>query len=135
MNKQIGARILNSCKATPSDWLIEAVAPLLQLEIPQHMKFLQIYMLAAQQAYFPINLRVAAGNLIVQHLPEISEQQRREPWVVKTIEAMTEMQVEETRHLLVRITEEKHMVVIAKWPSSCRRAAAEVLKKLKHRSL
>ncbi len=135
MNKQIGVRILNSCKATPSDWLIEAVAPLLQLEIPQHMKFLQIYLLAAQQTYFSINLRVAAGNLIVQHLPEISEQQMREPWVVKTIRALTEMQVEETRRLLVRITEEKHMVVIAKWPSSCRRAAAEVLKKLKHRSL
>ncbi len=135
LKRQIGARILKSLAANPPDWLIEAIAPLLQLDIPQHMKFLQIYLLAAQQEYFSINLRVAAGNLVVRHLPEISEQQRREAWVVKTIQAIPEMQVEETRQLLVRITEEKHMVILPKWPNACRRAAAEALKNLKRRPL
>ncbi|MBU1568318.1 MAG: hypothetical protein KJ630_22175 [Proteobacteria bacterium] len=135
MKKQIGERVLNSLIAKPPDWLIEAVAPLLQLEIPQHMKFLQIYLLATQQDYFPINLRVAAGNLVVQHLPEISEQQKREEWVVNTIQAIPEMQVEESRQLLIRITEEKHMVIIPKWPNACRRAAAEALKTLRRRPL
>jgi len=135
MKRHIGARILKSLIASPPDWLIEAVAPLLQLDVPQHMKFLQIYLLAAQQDYFPINLRLAAGNLVVRHLSEISEQQRREAWVVKTIQAIPEMQVEETRQLLVRITEEKHMVILPKWPNGCRRAAAEALKNLKRRPL
>ena len=135
MKRPIGTRILKSLAADPPDWLIEAVAPLLQLEIPQHIKFLQTYLLAAQQDYFPINLRVAAGSLVVRHLSEISEQQRREAWVVKTIQAIPEMQVEETRQLLVRITEEKHMVILPKWPNGCRRAAAEALKSLKRRPL
>ncbi len=135
MKIPIGVRILKNLAASPPDWMIEAVAPLLQLEIPQHMKFLQTYLLAAQQDYFPINLRVAAGNLVVRHLSEISEQQRREPWVVKTIQAIPEMQVEEARRLLVRITEEKHMVILHKWPNTCRRAAAEALKNLKRRPL
>ncbi len=135
MKRPIGVRILKSLAAGPPDWMIEALAPLLQLEIPQHMKFLQIYLLAAQQDYFPINLRVAAGNLVVRNLPDISEQQRHETWVVKTIQAIPEMQVEEARQLLVRIIEEKHMVILPKWPNGCRRAAAEALKNLKRRPL
>ena len=69
MKRQIGARILSSLTANPPDWLIEAVAPLLQLSIPQHMKFLQIYLLAAHKQKFTVNLRVAAGTLAVQNLP------------------------------------------------------------------
>jgi hypothetical protein len=135
MKKQIGARILSGLMAHPPDWLIEAVAPLLQLEIPQHMKFLQIYLLVAEQKNFSANLRVAAGTLVVHHLPEISEQQRLEAWVVKTIQATPEMQVDETRPLLERIKDEKRMLVFPKWPTGCRRAAAEALKNLRRRPL
>jgi hypothetical protein len=133
MKRQIGARILSSLMATPSDWLIEAVAPLLQLANPSHMKFLQIYLLVAREENFTVNLRVAAGNLVVHHLPETSEQQMAEPWVVKTIQATPEIQVGETRPLLERIVEEKRMLFVPKWPNPCRRAAAEALDKLKRR--
>lgn len=135
LKEQIGAGILKSVMANPSDWLIKAVAPLLRAEIPQHIKFLQSYLLSTQQAYFPIKLRVAAGTLVVQHLPEISEQERREAWVVGTIQAMPELQVEETREILVRITEEKLMVIVPKWPTACRRAASEALKNLRRNLL
>jgi hypothetical protein len=135
MKKQIGARVLDSLRANPPDWLIEAVAPLLQLAIPQHLKFLRTYLLVAQQNVFTVAMRVAAGNFVVHHLPDISEQQRTEAWVAKTILATPEMQVAETRPLLERIIEEKHMVVIPKWPSACRKAAAEALKHLKRKPL
>lgn len=133
MKRPISARILIGLMARPPDWLIEAVAPLLQLAIPQHLKFLQIYLLAAQQEYFSDNVRMAAGTLVVHHLPEVSEQQMREAWVVKTIRATPEIQVEETRPLLERIIEEKHMFIVPKWPNACRRAAAEALKILRRR--
>jgi len=135
MKRQIGARILSGLAASPPDWLIEAVAPLLQLSNPQHMKFLQIYLLVAHQGQFSANTLVAAGTLIVQHLPEISEQQMGEPWVVKTIQATPEMQVEETRPLLERITEEKRMFVVPKWPNDCRKAASAALEKLRRKPL
>jgi len=135
MKKQIGARVLSSLMAQPPDWLIEAVAPLLQLAIPQHLKFLQTYLLYAQQKDFAVGIRVAAGTLVVHHLPEIPEEQRGEAWVAKTILATSEMQVEETRSLLERIIEEKRMVVVHKWPTSCRRSAEEALKKLKRKPL
>lgn len=135
LKKQIGKGILSGFMTKPPDWLIGAVAPLLQIEIPQHMQFLQSYLLSAQQAYFSIKLRVAAGTLVVRHLPEISEQERGEEWVVKTIEALPDMQIEETRQLLVRITEEKHMVIVPKWPVACRRAASKALNNLSRKPL
>ncbi len=135
MKKQIGARIVSGLIACPPDWLIKAVAPLLQLDNAQHLKFLQIYLLVAQQKNFSVKLRVAAGTLVVHHLPELSEEQRREAWVVKTILATPEMQVEETRPLLERIRDEKRMLVVPIWPVGCRRAAAEALRNLRRRPL
>ncbi len=135
MKRAIGARILSSFTANPSDWLIESVAPLLQPSIPQHLKFLQIYLLLAHQKNFTVNLRVAAGTLVVQHLPELSEQQMTQPWVAKTIQATPEIQVEGTRALLEGIIEEKRMFIVPKWPKDCRRAAAEALGKLRRRPL
>lgn len=135
MKKAIAARILDNFRENAPDWLIEAVAPLLQLAIPQHMKFLQTYLFLAQQKEIPVNMRMAAGNLIVQHLPEISDEQKGEAWVATTIKATPEMQVEDTRQLLERIVEEKKMVVVPKWPNPCRKAAAEALTKLKRRPL
>jgi hypothetical protein len=135
LKQEIGARILTSLQRKSPDWLIEAVAPLLQLAIPHHMKFLQIYLSVAQQKYFSDTLRTAAGTLVVQHLPELSEQQRRESWVVKTIQATTELQIAETRSLLERIRDEKHMIIVPKWPSACRHAATAALKRLRRRPL
>ncbi|MDP3479726.1 MAG: hypothetical protein Q8R88_08140, partial [Desulfoprunum sp.] len=135
MKKQIGARVLSSLIEKPPDWLIEAVAPLLQLTIPQHLKFLQTYLLFGQQRKFSGSMKVAAGNIVVQHLPEISEQQRAEAWVMKTILATSEMPVAEIRPLLERIIEEKRMVFMSKWPNACRKAAAEALINLNRRQL
>ncbi len=133
LKRQIGARILSSLLADPPDWLIEAVAPLLQLSVPQHMKFLQIYLLVVQQEHFTTNLLVAAGTLVVHHLPDLSEQQMSEPWVIKAIKATPEIQITETRQLLERIIEEKRMYIIPKWPSGCRQAAVAALEKLRRR--
>lgn len=135
MKKQIGARILSGLIAYPPDWLIEAVAPLLQLDNPQHIKFLQVYLLVAQQKNFSVKLRVAAGTLVVHHLPELTEEQRRETWVIKTILASPELQIEETRPLLERIRDEKRMLIVPIWPVGCRRAAAEALKNLRRKPL
>jgi hypothetical protein len=135
LKRQIGARILSSFAESPPDWLIEAVAPLIQLTIPQHSKFLQIYLLVAQQKELTVNLRVAAGSLMVQQLPEISEQQMNEAWVVKTIQATPKMQTPETRKLLERIIGEKRLYIIPKWPNVCRRSATVALGQLKRRPL
>ncbi|MGB3222352.1 MAG: hypothetical protein WBB23_06075 [Desulforhopalus sp.] len=135
LKRQIGARILSRLTESPPDWLIEAVAPLIQLSLPQHSKFLQIYLLVAQQKNLTVNIRVAAGTLTVQQLPEISEQQMNEAWVVRTIQATPKMQVVETRKLLEHIIGEKRLYIIPKWPNACRKSAIVALGQLKRKPL
>jgi hypothetical protein len=135
LKRQIGARILSRLAESPPDWLIEAVAPLIQLSLPQHSKFLQIYLLVAQQKNLTVNLRIAAGTLTVQQLPEISEQQMNEAWVVRTIQATPKMQIAETRNLLERIIGEKRLYIIPKWPNGCRKSATVALGQLKRKPL
>ena len=134
LQPQIATKILSSLQENPSDWLIEAVAPLLQPTLPHHLKFLQIYLGVANKKQFSDSFRVAAGTLVVQHLPNLSEEQQCRAWVIKTIQATPHLEVEETRSLLERIKEEKRMVVIPKWPPACRLAAAEALLHLKRKT-
>lgn len=135
MRMPIASRVLSGLKAAPPDWLIEAVAPLLQLNEPKHLKFLYAYLTVAQQNIQSVGLRVMAGNLVVDLLPELGEAERNEEWVVKTIAATGQMQVEGTRDLLERIVAEKKMMVVPKWSTPCRRAATQALKNLKRRPL
>ncbi len=135
MRMPIASRVLSSLGAAPQDWLIEAVAPLLQLGKQEHMNFLYAYLTVAGQNILPVRLRVMAGNLVIEQLPELGEAERNEDWVLKTIAGTGQMQVEGTRELLERIIVEKKMVVVPKWPASCRRAAALTLKNLKRKPL
>ena len=57
------------------------------------------------------------------------------PWVLKTIQAMPEMQVEQTRTVLNQIITEKRVMLMPKWPSACRKAANEAMTRLKRRPL
>ena len=136
MKKAISARVLDALRAHPPDWMIEAVAPLLQPLVPNHMKFLQAYLLLARKSNeVPSSMLAMAGNLVVQHLPELTDEQKGEPWVLKTIQAMPEMQVEQTRTVLNQIITEKRVMLMPKWPSACRKTANEAMARLKRRPL
>jgi len=134
LQAQIAAKVLSNLVENPGDWLIEAIAPLLQPTLPHHLKFLQIYLGIAHKKQFSESFKAVAGTLVVQHLPRLSEEQQRQAWVIKTIQATPDLEVEETRSLLERIKEEKRMVVIPKWPPACRLAAAEALLYLKRKT-
>ena len=136
MKKAISARVLDALRAHPPDWMIEAVAPLLQPLVPNHMKFLQAYLLLARKSNeVPLSMLAMAGNLVVQHLPEVTDEQKSEPWVLKTIQAMPEMQVEQTRTVLNQIITEKRVMLMPRWPSACRKTANEAMARLKRRPL
>ena len=132
---QVAARVLDNLRAAPQDWLIEAVAPLLDPAQPQHMQFIHAYLTVAQQQRYPVGVQIMAGKLVVERLPMIDEAARNEPWVAKTIMATTQVQVEGTRELLQKILVERKLIVVPKWPSPCRQAATQALKRLKRKPL
>lgn len=131
----IASRVLDGLKATPSDWLIAALAPLLDPSQPRHLQFLHAYLHVAHLPRFPVTLQVTAGKLVVERLPGLEEATRSEPWVAKTIEATSQLHVEGTRELLERVISEKKMVVVPKWPSPCRQAASLALQRLKNKPM
>ncbi len=136
MKKAISARILDGFRLHPPDWMMEAVAPLLQPLIPNHMKFLQGYLLLARKSGgVPSSMLAMAGNLVVQHLPEVTDEQKGEPWVIRTIQAMPDMQVEQTRSVLNHIVTEKRVMLMPRWPSACRKAASEAMARLKRQPM
>ncbi len=135
MRMQVASRVLAGLRAAPPDWLIEAVAPLMDLTLPEHVQFLQSYLAVAQQKRYPVSLHIMAGKLVVERLPMIDEAVRNLNWVVQTIKATAQLQVDGTRDLLEKILTEKKMIVVPKWPSPCREAATQTLKRLKRKPL
>mgnify|MGYP000853810645 FL=1 len=131
----IAARLLHSLGATSPDWFIAALAPLLDPSRQEHLQLLHAYLQAAPRGQFPTPLRILAGQVVVERLPQIDEAARTEPWLAATIEATRELQVEGTRELLERIVSEKKMVVVPRWPAACRQAAAQTLPRLKRKPL
>lgn len=131
----IAARLLQGLGATSPDWFIAALAPLLDPSRQEHLQLLHAYLQAAPREQFPTPLRILAGQVVVERLPQVDEAARTEPWLVATIEATRELQVEGTRELLERIVSEKKMVVVPRWPAACRQAAAQTLPRLKRKPL
>jgi hypothetical protein len=135
MRTTIAYRVLDELRAAPPDWLIAAVAPLLDPSQPQHQQILYTYLHIAQRQKLTVALQIMAGNLVVERLAGLEETAKSAPWVIKTIEVTPQLQVEGTRKLLEKIISEKKFIVIPKWPAPCRQAATHALQRLKSKPL
>lgn len=114
----------------PEDPFIEAIAPILDISVTSHLHLLRAYMEQAHMRSLPLPLKMEAGSIILEYLQTISDSEREQPWLVKTIEATVGMGVEGTRQVLERIVQEKKMGLLYKWPKECRKAAVQALKSL-----
>ena len=135
MRTTIASRVLEELRAAPPDWLIAAVAPLLDLSRPHHQQILYTYLHIAQRQKLSVALQVMAGNLVVERLAGLEDTAKSPPWVINAIEVTPQLHVEGTRDLLERIISEKKFLVIPKWPAPCRQAAAHALQRLKSKPL
>lgn len=135
MRTTIASRVLEGLRAAPPDWLIAAVAPLIDSSQPHHQQILYTYLHIAQRQKLSVALQVMAGNLVVERLAGLEDTAKSAPWVTKTIEVTPQLQVEGTRQLLERIISEKKFLVIPKWPAPCRQAATRALQRLKSKPL
>lgn len=135
MRTTIAARVLEGLRATPPDWLISTVAPLLDSSQPHHQQILYTYLHIAQRQKLTVALQVMAGNLVVERLAGLDDTMKSAPWVTQAIEVTPQLQVEGTRDLLERIVSEKKFLVIPKWPATCRQAATDALQRLKSKPM
>ncbi len=131
----IGSKILQSLVSAPQDDFFMAVGPVLRISDPAHMEFLRLYLTQFPFDEVPLILSMTAGKIILEFLENISDAEREAPWLPKTIEATSSLQVDGMKEMLERIVEERKMRVMHVWSKNCRRAADSALKYLNRNKL
>ena len=132
LERYVGERVLGGLRRNPRDWLIKAVAPLLDLNVQEHKLFLYSYLRQApQQKIVSIALKKIAAKIITDCLTTMNQDRRTEQWVETTISALAELPGEKTVEVLQQISGGRKMLFIPDWPAACRNAAQSALQSLK----
>ncbi len=131
----IADNVLAELQNDPQDAFMEAVGPILRVANPDHLQLLGSYLKYAQNEALPAALKTAAGQIILDFLENISEDQKELPWLEKTIRAMAELQIMGTEEFLERISSERRFAVVPAWSRECRKAAEDALQLLTSRQV
>jgi len=126
----LAEKVIAQLKDEPQDEFIAAVVPFLRSTRHEHVSFVQNYLRYAIQDDFPPVVKSAAGRIIVYGLQELSDLNKKKPWVVDAILKMAELRVEDTRDMLEKIRSDKRIGLLPLWPKECRRAAEIALQQL-----
>ena len=127
--------VITGLRDKPQDSLFAAVGPLLDLTKSTHSAFFRSYLIQAHLKEPPLALKMAAGQIILEFLQNISEADKVLPWLQITIAATAGLYVKGMQDMLRKIVKEKKMGVLPTWPRNCRIAAETTLKSLKRPSL
>lgn len=133
LGSTLGEIILAALREKPQDSLFKAIGPILELEVPAHLQFLQAYLGQAHLDEPPLPLKMAVGEIVIDFLENINAEDRDLPWLESTISAMVDFNSKGMVEMLGRIVKEKKLGMLPLWPKKCRIAAAAVLKSLKRR--
>jgi hypothetical protein len=129
----VARKVIEELQRDPQDSYIEAIAPLLRVSTPGHMQLLGLYLGQAQNPPLPTSMRRTAGQIILDFLENISEEQKELPWLEKTILATADLQVEGTEAVLERIANERKFTLLPAWNRNCRKAAEDALHRITSR--
>lgn len=131
----LSVKVLEAFKKEPQDKLMQAVAPILELENAHHLEFLYNYLLQAHQKEPPLSLKMAGGDLILEYLQNVNNEQRENEFLEATILATSLFYTKGMKDMLEKIVSERKAVVVPVWPKKCRKAAEASLKALKRVSV
>ena len=127
--------VFSSLRDKPQDQLFGAVGPLLDISRSTHFEFFQSYLAQAHLKEPPLALKMAAGQIILGFLQNITEAEKELPWLQNTIAATAGLYVKGLQEMLRKIVKERKMGVLPTWPRNCRIAAETTLKSLRKPSL
>lgn len=114
----------------PTDWLIDALLPVLDITNVLHLKFLYEYLKIGEHDRPTSTLKTLAGQIVVQTLPELSEDKRNDLAIIRTIKAVPRLKGASRHQVLERIVSSRYLLVIPDWPLNCRKAAREAMELL-----
>lgn len=126
---RIAEQVIQIFRRKPTDWVIQALNPLLNATTPLHQQFLYEYLTHPSPDTPRGQLRNIAGQIILDSLPQASEQAKNDPSLTDTIKALSQFKVTGSRRLLRQIAGTRRMFIFPDWPKPCRKAAREALQR------
>jgi hypothetical protein len=133
LGPQIREQLIAGLKNSSSDALIRSLAPLLDPALAEHKTFLDSYLRRPPLSELSEGMKAMAGNLIVEKLTLLPQEQRDQSWVPEAINTLGGLPSGKVLDLLNQIINNKRLLVIPEWPLACRKSAEEA-KKMVRRS-
>lgn len=131
IGQYVGKRIIGGLRSNPADWLMKALAPLLDYSQPDHKFFLSLYLNRSSPNQLPAAIKFVVAKIIAESLTNLASERRHETWVPETISACEKIPTREIRTLLEDIASEKKLLLFSQWPGECKKAAAGALAAMK----
>lgn len=130
LKEKLGTIFCSVLQEHPPEKVASGVFPMLQMDNPEHFKYLQLYLANINIQPLPLQFKEYTGNLLLTHIPALPEQSREEGWVIDSIRLCSQMYVPGIQEMLEKIANEVKMLLIHGWPTKCRTAAQETLKEI-----
>ncbi len=123
----LAKRIFQGFKNNPPGWIIEALFPLLDSNLPLHRKFLFEFLNNTRFSEPTNTMKTLAAQIVGDTLLEIDDEKRKDLAIIKTIKAISQLGSPETYKVLKTIIGKKRFLILPEWPAQCRQAARETL--------
>lgn len=122
-------KLIDGLREQPLGWLDRAVRPLLDSRSEADQQFIIKLFQQDNPANPSPDLKKEGAAIIVERLPELSLEQRKEQWIAESISALSRIPLLTAYSLLVEIARDKQFLLLAKWPKPARLAALKALEK------
>ena len=122
----LGRPVLAGLKMTPPNWVCAGVLPLIPEFHNEHQKFLVGLLDQADGSESTKDVLESASRILGQYLPHLPRNRRSEPWVPASIRTVVQLRMVGSQRFLESVMCSRRFLFIAKWPTDCRKAAAEI---------
>ncbi|WP_339138225.1 MAG: hypothetical protein WGN25_08305 [Candidatus Electrothrix sp. GW3-4] len=123
----ISEELLNGLRKQAIGWLDRAVIPYLDSRSSTDQRFIVELLRQVNPAKPSQRLKGIGGQIIVERLPAIPLEQRKEKWVIDSIDALSRIRLRDAQKLLRDIVQSRRYLIIPLWPRAARAAARKVL--------
>ncbi|XCN71281.1 MAG: hypothetical protein Q3M24_13270 [Candidatus Electrothrix aestuarii] len=121
-------RLMKGLQECPFSWLDKAVLPFLDSRSETDQHFL-INLFHQENPLYPgQTLRDEGAAIIIERLPLLSAEQKKEQWIAESIAALARTPLLSAYALLVEIAQDRPFLRAGKWPKHARLAALKALK-------
>ncbi|MCI5120295.1 MAG: hypothetical protein D3908_03705, partial [Candidatus Electrothrix sp. AUS4] len=120
-------KLIQGLQECPFSWLDKAVLPFLDSRLETDQYFLVNLFHQENPLYPGQTLKDEGAAIIIERLPQLSAEQKKEQWVAESVAALARTPLLSAYALLVEIARDRPFLRAGKWPKHARLAALKAL--------